>query len=160
MKQMDTESYEMPGAAGEQKNPEIVDILPPQKRGRGAPLGSANALKHGAYSPRMTPEEESERAAFEAELLQDLAGDASTAQRALIRRAGFLEIRLRRCERATAGGLAIADEHVLSWINAQRLLLCALGLERRQRPGPSLQDYLAQKAEGENRHVNRQEQPS
>ncbi len=118
---------------------------PKGRFGAGGPKGNKFAQKHGIYAPKFTPEEEQERARFQAELLEDMGGEASTAQRALIRRAGFLEIRLRRCERADAKGYKLADEHVLSWINAQRLLLCALGLERKQKKGPSLQEYLEKK---------------
>jgi hypothetical protein len=123
------------------------EILPFKPKRKGGPRGNQKNLKHGAYSARLTPEEQQEREQFESELITDLAGNASTAQRALIRRASFLEIRLRRCERATEAGMEIADEHILAWINAQRLLLCALGLEAREKRGPNLQDYLKAKEE-------------
>ena len=89
MMHKDTPQGGAQGAPGARKQPEIAGFPPPQKRRRGAPLGSANALKHGAYSLRMTPEEETYQASFEADLLRDLGGDASTAQRALIHRASF-----------------------------------------------------------------------
>lgn len=104
------------------------------------------ALKHGVYCP-FTPEERAEREEYERQLTEDLGGNPSTAQRSIIRRASWLEVKLRKNERASMEGQGeIAQEHCLSWVNSQRLLLCALGLERKQRPGPSLQDYLAAKA--------------
>ena len=133
-------------APGLQNVAEIVPLKPMGKFGAGGPPGNQKGRIHGAYSPRLSAEEELERSRFEAELLDDLGGEVSAAQRALIRRASFLEIRLRRCERADRKRLRIADEHVLAWINSQRLLLCALGLERKKKQGPDLQDYLKQKA--------------
>jgi hypothetical protein len=123
-----------------------VTVASPPKR-KGGPPGNLKSLKHGAYSARLSAEEEQERTRFESQLISDLAGDVSTAQQALIRRASFLEIRLRRCERADSEGLHIADEHVLAWINSQRLLLTALGLKKIRNSGPSLQEYLQQKTE-------------
>jgi hypothetical protein len=117
----------------------------PKSKVKGGPPGNQKNLRHGAYSPRLSPEEEQERTRFENELIADLAGDVSTAQRALVRRAGFLEIRLRRCERADSNGLYIPDEHVLAWINSQRLLLTALGLKRAKSSGPSLKEYMKEK---------------
>ncbi len=134
---------EKPVAPGLQK---AAEKKPKGRFGAGGPPGNRKAEKHGAYSA-VSPEEEQERIQFENDLMADLADDVSTAQRALIRRAGFLEIRLRRCERADSKGLRIADVHILSWINAQRLLLAALGLKRLQASSPSLSDYLQKKAE-------------
>ncbi len=116
--------------------------IPKQSTRRGGPPGNSKGLKHGAYSARLLPEEEEERTRFESELVDDLGGDVSTAQRALIRRTGFLEIRLRRCEKADSNGLYIPDEHILAWINSQRLLLTALGLKRSKQSGPTLQEYI------------------
>lgn len=111
--------------------------------------GNGHAVKHGTYRRGLSPEEVTEREAYEADLIDDL-GCATTAMRTLIRRASWLEIRLRRMERASG---EIADEHALAWINSQRLLLCALGLEKRQAPGTTLAQYLEQRkaeaAEGE-----------
>ncbi len=107
--------------------------------------GGRIAEKHGVYTSRFTPEEEKERAEFENDLLTDLGGYPTTAQRTLIRRASYIEIRLRRTERATEDGWRLPSEHVLAWVNSQRLLLCALGLERRTKPAPSLQDYVRRK---------------
>lgn len=153
MKQQDTKQGQPSGAPGEQKEGEIVAFKPKGKFGAGGPPGNLKGLKHRVYSPRLTPEEEQELAQFESDLLADLGGEVSTAQRALIRRASWLEIRLRRCERADKKRLRIADEHILSWIGAQRLLLCALGLERKQQSGPTLQEYLAQKRQNEQEKV-------
>jgi hypothetical protein len=127
----------------EQAPAALVDFTGRQRREKNllrGPVGNKHAAKHGIYV-RFSPEEEAERSAFEVELLEDLGG-ASTAQRALIRRASWLEIRLRRSERADGEGFRLSDEYVLSWINSQRLILCALGLERRQRPALTLQEYL------------------
>ena len=62
----------------------------------------------------------------------DLGGPKglSTGQRALIRRASWLEIRLRRSERASLEGHRLADNVVLSWISCQRRLLSSLGLRK------------------------------
>jgi hypothetical protein len=128
----------------EQAPAALVDFTGRQKREKNllrGPAGNRHAVKGGVYA-RLGPEEQAERAKFEAELLEDLGGVASTAQRALMRRASWLEIRLQRSEAADAEGFRLTDEHVLSWINSQRMILVALGLERRQRPGPSLQEYL------------------
>jgi hypothetical protein len=115
------------------------------KKKKGGPPGNTKNLKHGAYSVRLSPEEEAERTQFEDELINDLGGDVSTAQRALVRRAGFLEIRLRRCERADSNGQYIPDEHLLAWVNSQRLLLTALGLKRIKRSDLNLHEYLQRK---------------
>jgi hypothetical protein len=144
----DNNRDELTDAGGVQKEPEVLPFKPSKK---GGPIGNKKAQKHGAYSRCLTRKEQRERAQFESELAEDLAGDVSAAQRALIRRAGFLEIRLRRCERADSKGLHIPDEHILAWINSQRLLLTALGLKRKQRSAPNLQDYLRQKAESTNK---------
>jgi hypothetical protein len=122
------------------------EIAPKSSKRKGGPPGNQKSLKHGAYSNRLSREEEQERNRFESELIEDLGGDVSAAQRSLIRRAGFLEIRLRRCDRADSNGSYIPDEHLLAWVNSQRLLLTALGLERKQRTTPSLHEYLNQKA--------------
>ena len=140
-------------APGLRKDLEIAPLKPKGKFGAGGPKGNKHAQKHGAYSMRLTPEEQQEREQFESDLIADQGGDVSAAQRALIRRLGFLEIRLRRCERASSAGRTIADEHVLAWINSQRLLLSALGLERKQKSEPNLQDYLREKAEREQEKV-------
>ncbi len=154
MKEQDTKQDQTSGAPGEQKVAEIVPLKPKGKFGAGGPPGNFKGLKHRAYSPRLTPEEDQERALFENDLIADLGGEVSTAQRALIQRASWLEIRLRRCERADKKRLRIADEHILSWIGAQRLLLQAVGLERKLKPGPNLQDYLAQKEQHEAKQEN------
>ncbi len=109
--------------------------------GRVKPGGKL-ALKHGVYA-RFTAEEKAERAEYERLLTDDLGGNPSVMERSLIRRASWLELRLRRNERAGEDGKGeIASEHVLSWINSQRLLLCALGLERVVKPGESLAEFL------------------
>ena len=142
----DDESRDKPaGAPGEQKEDEIPPSKPKGRFGAGGPPWNQKGLRHGAYSPRLSPEEERERDHLENDLIADLGGDVSTAQKVLIRRISLIEIRLRRCERADKKRLRIPDEHILAWINSQRLLLVALGLERKQKPGPDLQGYLAQR---------------
>jgi hypothetical protein len=111
-----------------------------------APNGNQNAVRHRVYSKEFTPEELTERTRYEGELFQDLGSNPTTAQKTLVRRAGYIEIKLMRTERATAEGTGeIANEHVLAWINAQRLLLCALELERKARPAMDLKSYLERK---------------
>lgn len=127
-----------------QTEPEIAQSKPKRM---GPPLGSQNSLTHGAYARKLRPAEEEERRLFEAELTEHVGGDPSAAQKVLIRRCGYLEIRLRCAERALKGGMGIPSEHVLSWVNAQRLLLVALGLERKARKAPVLADYLREKSE-------------
>ena len=148
MESSDSKPVKISGAPEVQKSPENSPSSKPKGRfGEGGPPGNKKAQKHGCYSPRLTPEEMEERRRYEANLLNDQGGVASTAQKTLIGRAGMIEMRLRRCDRATSKGMRIPDEHILSWINAQRLLLCALGLERKQNSEPNLQDYLREKAE-------------
>jgi len=138
-------------APGLRNESDILDFPEPAKRKRGGskpgrPMpwndGNQFARKHGVYCAAFTPEEKAERKEYERQLEADL-GIISTAQRSIIHRASWLEIRLRRNERASAEGQGeIASEHVLSWINSQRLLLCALGLERRQKPEQSFEEHL------------------
>jgi hypothetical protein len=126
------------GAPEERKEAEIVDFPEPAKRNKGGgskpgrPMpwndGNQFAVKHGAYSIHFSPEEQQERTAYENRLISDLHCEPSTAEMTLIHRASFLEMRLRRTEKAGPG--AVADGYVLSWINSQRLLLCALGLKK------------------------------
>jgi hypothetical protein len=101
------------------------------------------------YSREFSAKEIEEREKFERSLTRDLGGTkaTTTAQRALIRSAGFIELRLRRTYRAAMEGRGeIPDEHLLSWVNAQRLLLCALGLEKRLKPEMNIQTYMAKRA--------------
>ena len=105
-------------------------------------IGNDRAVKHGIYRQAFTAEEESERLEYERELIQDLGGHPTVAQKTLIRRASFMEMRLRRSEQASNDGWALPDAVILAWINAQRLALCALGLERRNHPAPDLSDII------------------
>lgn len=123
-----------------QQNP-FADALPRQP---GRPP------EHGFYSERITPEELAVREAWERSLIADLGGPAAvtTTQQTLVTTAGMLEMRRARVDRAMREGLGgPAQEHVLALVNSLRLILCALGLERKAKPAPSLQDYLKSKAE-------------
>jgi hypothetical protein len=138
----DSEVTQKQVAPGLQNEPAIMPFKLKGRFGAGGPPGNTKAVKHGVYCVAFTSEEKTEREEYARELEEDL-GNVSAAQRSLIRRASWIEVRLRRNERASEDGRGeIASEHVLSWINSQRLLLCALGLERKQRPGPSLQEYI------------------
>lgn len=78
-------------------------------------------------------------------LLDDLGGadTASTAQRALCRRAAVLTAILEDREARWAAGEGLDVETYLAGANALRRLLATIGLERRPRDTtPDLRDYL------------------
>jgi hypothetical protein len=78
-------------------------------------------------------------------LTADLGGNVSAAQAELVQRAGLLGAYL---EDAEARWLAGDDVAVTAWLSAidrQRRTLMALGLERRARPVPTLNQYLEMK---------------
>lgn len=132
----------MTDSSAPEKTPKgFTRLKQPEKLGRGRPQ------THGIYSNRFTAEEENERSIYEQELIDDLGGYPTTAQRTLIRRAGFLEIKLRRSERATADGHVLPDNWILAWLNSQVRLLCKLGLGRRQQQEGNMtfRDYLKKK---------------
>ncbi len=127
-----------------------------EKHGPGPPAGNQNARKHGVYS-QWTAEDIAEREQYEKDLIDDLGGSVSTAQRSLIRRGSWLEVRLRRNERASIRGYrGIASEHVLAWINSQRLILCALGLQRKAQQPMSLAEYLEAKSREKEQAENKE----
>ena len=117
-----------------------------RRRRRGGQIGNKNGQKHGCFSNRFSAEEEEERRRFEEELTADLGAVPSTAQKVLVRRASFLEVRLRRSEKASGEGYVIPDLYLLSWINSQRLILKELGIERKVKAAVDLQTYLKRKA--------------
>ena len=55
------------------------------KTGGGPPVGKQNALKHGAYSPRLSPEEQPIYEAFLTDYLEDVQNPSATDRRALER---------------------------------------------------------------------------
>ena len=150
MESTETKIPELPVAPGLQISSEFVPIKPKGRFGEGGPPGNKKALKHGLYSENFTEKEQAERQSWEKSIIDDLGGAAviSTAQNTLIRTAGMLEMKRARIDRAiTENRDEPAQEHVLALVNSLRLILCALGLERRVKPAPSLQDYMREKAE-------------
>ncbi len=149
-----------PGAPEERKGPEnpvnfsksapeIPASKPKARFGAGGPKGNKFALKHGGYEKpqQWTDEDKTYRKQWEEHAIEE-KGDPSHLERCLIRTASYLDARLKRVWRAMENGDGEpATEHLISWVNSLRLILCALGLERKQRKGPSLQDYLNQKAQ-------------
>ena len=115
------------------------------------PVGNKHAEKHGFYSEGWTDEERAERAAFQQSITAD-KGDPTSGERALITTAGGLNTIINRAFRAIEQGRgAPAPEHLLAMINSFRLIMCALGLQRREKPGPTLAEYLEQKAKAAER---------
>jgi hypothetical protein len=81
-------------------------------------------------------------------LTADIGGDPSEAQSLIARRAATLGVWCEQSEAALAGGGDLDIVAFTTATNALRRLLVDLGLERRARDiTPSLQDYLAAKAE-------------
>jgi hypothetical protein len=74
-----------------------------------------------------------------------LEANQQAAQMTLIRPVGILEMKLRGSENATVAGWQLADNIVLSVVNAQRYLLCALGLEKKAQCQPDLQDVIRER---------------
>jgi hypothetical protein len=99
----------------------------------------------------VTNEEKADREQWERSVIADLGGPSaiSTAQRALIRSASFLRLKLERIDSAFQEGKEPAPEHTMAAFNSFRLMLNQIGLERRSKPTQSLQEYLAGKAKSE-----------
>ena len=89
--------------------------------------------------------------ATEAAIVSDLGGqDAITAaQGAMVRRAAVLVTMLGDVEARWAGGEQIDPAGYRATVDALRRLLLALGLERRAKAVPSLNDYLAARENAE-----------
>jgi hypothetical protein len=116
------------------------------------PEGNQFGLKHGLYSNLFNDEEKLAREELEKSFEDDLGGSSviSSMQRTLITTAGMLTMKLSRVDKAIREGRQEpVQEHVLALVNSLRLILCALGLEKRAKASPSLQDYLKQKSSGE-----------
>lgn len=81
----------------------------------------------------------------------DLGGadELTRAELELVRRAAGLSVLAAMAESNMLAGEDIDIATLVSVGNAQRRVLSTLGLERRQRAVPSLQDYLAAKAKPE-----------
>jgi hypothetical protein len=132
-----------------QKSSEVVPFSSkprgtPANLNRG-PAGNKFAEKHGFYSAQMTAEESADRAAWVTKVIAE-KGDPSETERTLIETASWLRVKTKRVWRAIEEGHSEpAHEHVLATVNSLRLILCALGLERRSSPAPSLREYLAGK---------------
>lgn len=111
------------------------------------PKGNQFAAKHGFYSQKWTPEEIAERQAWMEAMIEE-KGNPTFAERTLITSASWLNAIIMRAFRAIeAGRGAPQSEHLLAIVNSLRLTMCALGLERKEKPTQSLQDYLKKKAE-------------
>ena len=150
MESEETRTPKLPVAPGLQISPEFVPLKPKGRFGEGGPPGNKKALKHGLYSETFTEKEQADRQSWEQSIIDDLGGAAviSTAQNTLIRTAGMLEMKRARIDRAiTENRDEPAQEHVLALVNSMRLILCALGLERRSKPVQTLQDYIRGKGE-------------
>ena len=150
MESRETKTTESSVAPGLQISPEFVPLKPKGRFGEGGPLGNKKALKHGLYSENFTEKEQADRLKWEQSIIDDLGGVAviSTAQGTLIRTAGMLEMKRARIDRAiTENRDEPAQEHVLALVNSLRLILCALGLERRSKPVQTLQDYMKRPTE-------------
>jgi hypothetical protein len=135
-----------PEIAQMEEAPENLVTFPKEKRRPGGKPGNRNAWKHGIYADAFNEAELAERAKFEADLIADTGGAPPTGVRALIHTAGMLKMKLDRCDLAIRQGYELPSERVLAWCNSFRLILGQVGLERRQRPGLTLEDYLKQRA--------------
>jgi hypothetical protein len=78
------------------------------------------------------------------ELEQDMGGDPSTAQRALIVRAAILTSFVADCEAAYLAG-SMPDAAWLPAVDRLRRLLESIGLERKAKDVTSLRSYIASK---------------
>ncbi len=87
----------------------------------------------------------------ERELIEHLGGEAvvTVAQRCLVERAARLRVHLHLMDQRIMAGAPLADHasrQYVAWSNALRLVLQAVGLERRGPRQPSLAEVLAQDA--------------
>lgn len=113
----------------------LAQRLARRKNLNRGPANNRHAETHGFYRVTPTPEESAAREAFEQAMTEDLGGQSviSASQRTLISTAGMLEMKRARVDRAIQAGCdAPAQEHVLALVNSLRLILCALGLAKRQ----------------------------
>ncbi len=141
------------GAPGVQKESGILHFSEHAKRKRGGSAKGQNATawKHGFYSQAFTAEEMEERQEFETQAIEDLGDDLPAGKRALLQIVSLQYAMIRRCDRAITSGIYIATEHLLALMNSFRLNVSALGLERKQKSGPNLQEYLRQKTQEGNK---------
>jgi hypothetical protein len=130
-----------------------VGILPfsPERKGsrqnlNKGPANNRHAETHGFYRIALTQQESADREEWVSRVIAE-KGELSETERTLIETASWLQVKLSRVWKALKEGTnEPASEHVLATVNSLRLLLCALGLEKRKSSAPSLQDYLKRKA--------------
>jgi hypothetical protein len=142
-----------PSAPGVQKMPAVLPFSAERKgntRGlnRG-PAGNQFARTHGFRAVGMSDEERAGRKAQVARMITEKGGSSaiSEPERTLIETASWLQVKLSRVWKTIEEGGAEPDSaHVLAAVNSLRLILCALGLEKRKPSGPSLEQYLQKKA--------------
>jgi hypothetical protein len=84
------------------------------------------------------------------QLVTDLGGDISTAERQLVQHAGVLSAYIEDQEVRFISGHKIDIDDLLAALNVQRRLLVTLGLQRRQRDiTPTVDEYLREQEQQE-----------
>lgn len=120
----------------------------PKRRAGGQP-GNTNALRHGGYSQRFTPDSPQGRLVYWIEsTLTDALPDPSPQRILLMKRAAMKAYRCDAIEREMLrcnGGVPQSlEKNYLRWARELREDLKTLGLERRQKSIQNLQAYLQQ----------------
>jgi hypothetical protein len=119
-----------------------------QNLNRG-PKGNQFAVTHAFYSRQWSEEEKAEREAWKQSILEE-KGNPTKAEQALINTASWLNAIINRtfCSIAEGKG-APHSEHLLAVVNSFRLIMCALGLDKRaakeQSPEEKLRAYMSEK---------------
>jgi hypothetical protein len=123
--------------------------------GRGKPRSRAGNAGPFARDSTLSTIDRRTRAgrvlrSVEADLVEHLGGNPTTAERLIIQSAALKATRLSLLTEKLLdkGDLSEgSDHHALAWLNSLRLDLAALGLERRAKDvTPDLKDYIAGKA--------------
>lgn len=118
-------------------HPNIVNA-----RNKG-PKGNQFAVTHGFYSQRWSPEEKEARETWVRELIAEM-GEVTRQERSLIILASRLNAILERAFTAIEDGRgAPAHDHLLAVINSFRLIMCALGLDRKAQTQATPEEKLA-----------------
>lgn len=127
--------------------------------GPGAPLGSSNGLKSGAFANLANIERNIDGRtpigkalkAIEAELVTAVGSDPTPQEILLIQRIKFKTVRCALFEIATLTGQGISrDDTYLAWANSLRCDLQAIGLGRRANKIIDLGRYIAEQEDKPN----------
>jgi hypothetical protein len=156
MESRESKTTKTPVAPGLQESAKIAEFPQAEKRKRGGSkpgretpwmIGSRNAETHGFYRQAWDEEEIAARNAWLQSMIEE-KGNPTFAERSLLTTASWLNAIIIRAFKAMEEGKgAPAHDHLLAIVNSFRLIMTALGLERKTKPTQSLQDYLQKKVE-------------